>query len=123
MNREHHSSNLPTAAENNASERVGVLLKVPVTHIRVAGAQHGYRHLNATLAASGHLPQIFDRFWRGRHGALTSGSGIGLAVAADDMAWLLVVTAGFFETGFAVLLKQSHGLAGSWSRSVSFWPG
>ena len=26
------------------------------------------------------------------------------------MAWLLVVVAGLFETGFAVLLKQSHGL-------------
>ena len=27
------------------------------------------------------------------------------------MAWLLVVIAGFFETGFAVLLKQSHGMS------------
>jgi quaternary ammonium compound-resistance protein SugE len=27
------------------------------------------------------------------------------------MAWLLVVVAGFFETGFAVLLKQSHGIS------------
>ena len=26
------------------------------------------------------------------------------------MAWLLVVVAGVFETGFAVLLKQSHGI-------------
>lgn len=26
------------------------------------------------------------------------------------MAWLLVVVAGVFETGFAVLLKESHGL-------------
>lgn len=25
------------------------------------------------------------------------------------MAWILLVTAGMFETGFAVLLKQSHG--------------
>lgn len=31
------------------------------------------------------------------------------------MAWLLVVIAGLFETGFAVLLKQSHGL-------TRFWP-
>jgi two-component system sensor histidine kinase BaeS len=29
------------------------------------------------------LPHIFDRFWRGRHAAQTSGSGIGLAVAAE----------------------------------------
>jgi quaternary ammonium compound-resistance protein SugE len=30
------------------------------------------------------------------------------------MAWLLVVVAGLFETGFAVLLKQSHGLTRLW---------
>ncbi|HEY0936739.1 MAG TPA: ATP-binding protein [Trebonia sp.] len=29
------------------------------------------------------LPRIFDRFWRGREAARTSGSGIGLAVAAE----------------------------------------
>jgi signal transduction histidine kinase len=29
------------------------------------------------------LPRIFDRFWRGRQGLQTSGSGIGLAVAAE----------------------------------------
>jgi signal transduction histidine kinase len=29
------------------------------------------------------LPRIFDRFWRGRQAAQTSGSGIGLAVAAE----------------------------------------
>ena len=27
-----------------------------------------------------------------------------------DVAWLLVIVAGIFETGFAVLLKQSHGI-------------
>jgi multidrug transporter EmrE-like cation transporter len=26
------------------------------------------------------------------------------------MAWLLVLVAGVFETGFAVLLKQRHGI-------------
>ena len=26
------------------------------------------------------------------------------------MPWLLVIVAGIFETGFAVLLKQSHGI-------------
>lgn len=30
------------------------------------------------------------------------------------MAWLLVVIAGIFETGFAVLLKQSHGITRLW---------
>ena len=30
------------------------------------------------------------------------------------MAWLLVVIAGVFETGFAVFLKQSHGITRLW---------
>ncbi len=30
------------------------------------------------------------------------------------MAWFLIVTAGIFETGFAVLLKLSHGLTQLW---------
>lgn len=30
------------------------------------------------------------------------------------MAWFLIVVAGLFETGFAVLLKQSHGLTRLW---------
>lgn len=30
------------------------------------------------------------------------------------MAWLLIVVAGLFETGFAVLLKKSHGLTRLW---------
>jgi len=30
------------------------------------------------------------------------------------MAWVLLVIAGFFETGFAVLLKQSHGATRIW---------
>ena len=30
------------------------------------------------------------------------------------MAWLLVLVAGAFETGFAVLLKQSHGITRAW---------
>lgn len=30
------------------------------------------------------------------------------------MAWLLIVVAGVFETGFAVLLKQSHGFTRLW---------
>jgi two-component system, OmpR family, sensor histidine kinase BaeS len=34
----------------------------------------------------GELPRIFDRFWRGQAAAATSGSGIGLAVAAE-LTW------------------------------------
>ena len=32
---------------------------------------------------AGELPRIFDRFWRGRQASQTSGSGIGLAIAAE----------------------------------------
>jgi quaternary ammonium compound-resistance protein SugE len=31
-----------------------------------------------------------------------------------QVSWLLVVVASFFEAGFAVLLKQSHGLTRLW---------
>ena len=30
------------------------------------------------------------------------------------MAWFLLVVAGMFETGFAVFLKQSHGITRLW---------
>ncbi len=30
------------------------------------------------------------------------------------MAWVIVITAGVFETGFAVFLKMSHGLTKPW---------
>ena len=30
------------------------------------------------------------------------------------MAWFLIVVAGIFETGFAVLLKHSHGMTRLW---------
>jgi len=30
------------------------------------------------------------------------------------MAWVVVITAGIFETGFAVFLKMSHGLTRLW---------
>jgi len=30
------------------------------------------------------------------------------------MAWLMLITAGLFETGFAVFLKLSHGLTKPW---------
>ena len=30
------------------------------------------------------------------------------------MAWLLVLVAGVFETGFAMLMKQSHGITRVW---------
>jgi two-component system, OmpR family, sensor histidine kinase BaeS len=38
---------------------------------------------NGTGIPAEELPRIFDRFWRGRQAAAVSGSGIGLAVAAE----------------------------------------
>jgi quaternary ammonium compound-resistance protein SugE len=35
------------------------------------------------------------------------------------MAWLIVIVAGIFEMGFAVLLKLSHGLTRIWRRPGS----
>jgi quaternary ammonium compound-resistance protein SugE len=35
------------------------------------------------------------------------------------MAWLVVIVAGLFEMGFAVMLKQSHGITRLWP-SVGF---
>lgn len=32
----------------------------------------------------------------------------------NAVAWLLVIVAGLFETGFAILLKQSHGMSRLW---------
>jgi fructosamine-3-kinase len=41
---------MTSAAENHYAERVRQLLHLPVTRLSVAGAQHGYQHLTATLA-------------------------------------------------------------------------
>jgi hypothetical protein len=41
---------MTSAAENHYAERMRLLLDVPVTRLSVAGAQHGYQHLTATLA-------------------------------------------------------------------------
>jgi two-component system, OmpR family, sensor histidine kinase BaeS len=52
-----------------------------------AGPAGGHAVLTVTDTGPGipadELPHIFDRFWRGRQAAQTSGSGIGLAVAAE----------------------------------------
>lgn len=39
--------------------------------------------------------------------------------SAGRAAWVLVIVAGLFETGFAVLLKQSHGITRVWP-SIGF---
>jgi two-component system sensor histidine kinase BaeS len=65
-------------------------LKFTATGGRVtvqAGAEGPAAVLTVTDTGTGipadELPHIFDRFWRGRQAAQTSGSGIGLAVAAE----------------------------------------
>jgi signal transduction histidine kinase len=54
---------------------------------RPAGTSGGDAVLTVTDTGIGippaELPRIFDRFWRGQQAAQTSGSGIGLAVAAE----------------------------------------
>ena len=52
------------------------------TAIRGAGAVLTVTDTGAGIPAE-ELPRIFDRFWRGRQAAPVSGSGIGLAVAAE----------------------------------------
>ncbi len=41
---------MTSAAEIHFAERMRLLLNVPVTRLSVAGGQHGYQHLTATLA-------------------------------------------------------------------------
>ena len=57
--------------------------------VTIAAGPSGAREAVLTVTDTGtgipadELPRIFDRFWRGRQGAQVSGSGIGLAVAAE----------------------------------------
>jgi two-component system sensor histidine kinase BaeS len=57
-------------------------------HVTIAtGAADAQAVLTVTDTGPGipadELPRVFDRFWRGRGAAQTSGSGIGLAIAAE----------------------------------------
>ena len=57
-------------------------------HVTIeAGPSRGQAVLTVTDTGTGipadELPRIFDRFWRGRQAAQISGSGVGLAVAAE----------------------------------------
>jgi len=67
--------------ETDTSERVRLLLRVPVTRLRVVGAEHGYQHLTATLADG---REVFAK------AAIGSGGGHAVAFAAEanGLRWL-----------------------------------
>jgi fructosamine-3-kinase len=60
------------------AERIGALLKVPVVAARVAGGQHGYRHLTATLADG---REVFVK-------AAGPGHAAAFAAEANGLRWL-----------------------------------
>jgi fructosamine-3-kinase len=64
-----------------ASERIERLLSVPVSHVRLAGAQHGYEHLTATLADG---REVFAKAALGTGG----GHAIAFAAEANGLRWL-----------------------------------
>ncbi len=67
--------------EARTAERIRRLLNVPVTAVRVAGAQHGYQHLTATLADG---REVFAKAVPG-----TDGSQAGaFAAEANGLRWL-----------------------------------
>jgi fructosamine-3-kinase len=70
------------------TERIGALLKVPVVAARVAGGQHGYRHLTATLADG---REVFVKAaGPGHAGASTTGASTtgAFAAEANGLRWL-----------------------------------
>ena len=72
---------MAAGGKDDFSERIGLALHATVTRVRVAGAQHGYRHLIATLAG-------------GREVFVKASSGDGTATAAafaaeaNGLRWL-----------------------------------
>jgi fructosamine-3-kinase len=67
--------------EIHASERMGRLLSVPVSHVLAAGAQHGCEHLTATLADG---RQVFAKAALGTGG----GQAAAFAAEANGLRWL-----------------------------------
>jgi fructosamine-3-kinase len=72
---------MTSGSENDASERIGPLLNVPVTEIREAGAQHGYQHLTATLADG---REVFAKAALGARGRQAAA----FAAEANGLRWL-----------------------------------
>jgi fructosamine-3-kinase len=73
-----------TAAKNHYAERMRQLLHVPVTRLRVAGAQHGYQQLTATLADG---RAVFAKAAPGPARAGTE-QAAAFAAEADGLRWL-----------------------------------
>jgi fructosamine-3-kinase len=67
------------AFETRYPERMGRLLNVPVTRVRVAGAQHGYDHVIATLSDG---REVFAKATRG------VGQSAAFAAEANGLRWL-----------------------------------
>jgi fructosamine-3-kinase len=78
-----------SAAENHYTERMRQLLHLPVTRLSVAGAQHGYRHLTATLA-DGRAVFAKAVFAEAGPGTVQANTGQAAAFAAEanGLRWL-----------------------------------
>jgi fructosamine-3-kinase len=72
------------AAEIHYAERMRHLLNVPVTRLGVAGAQHGYQHLTATLADG---RAVFAKAAPG------TGQAAAFAAEANGLRWLAAASA------------------------------
>ena len=77
---------MTSAAQIHYTERMRQLLNLPVTRLGVAGAQHGYHHLTATLADG---RAVFAKATPGP-GQVTAGPGQAAAFAAEanGLRWL-----------------------------------
>jgi fructosamine-3-kinase len=72
---------MTSAFETQAAERIERLLGVPVTRVAVAGAQHGYEHVTATLADG---RTVFAKAALGAGG----GHAVAFAAEANGLRWL-----------------------------------
>ena len=67
--------------ETDTAQRLRLLLHVPVTGLRVVGAEHGYQHLTATLAGG---REVFAKAAIGAGG----GHAVAFAAEANGLRWL-----------------------------------
>jgi fructosamine-3-kinase len=72
---------MTSGSETDTADRLGLLLQVPVTRLRVVGAGHGYQHLAATLADG---REVFAKAAIGTGG----GHAVAFAAEANGLRWL-----------------------------------